>query len=58
MARQRVEALVRRELLRWARSTSGLSVADMARKVGTKEERILAWEAGNGGPGQEMGESE
>jgi len=46
MSRKRVEALVTRELLSWARTTAGLSVEEIAAKLNTKVERVQEWEAG------------
>lgn len=40
-------ALVNPELLRWARERSHLAVDVLAHKVGTRAERVAAWEAGD-----------
>lgn len=37
---------VKPELLRWARASAGLPLAEAARKIGVKPERLEAWEAG------------
>ena len=50
MAGKRVEAVVTPELLRWSRESIGLSVEQMAKKVGTTEERVEDWEAGRRRP--------
>ena len=44
------DALVRPELLGWARETLGLSVEDAAKKAGVTGERITAWEEGGERP--------
>jgi Zn-dependent peptidase ImmA (M78 family)/DNA-binding XRE family transcriptional regulator len=43
---ERVEALVERELLIWARESAHLTIPEAAKKVGVKEERLRGWEAG------------
>lgn len=45
-----VKALVKRELLVWARTSARLSTADAARKAQLKEEQLLAWEKGEDQP--------
>ena len=47
---ERVEALVQPEMLIWARTTSGYSIEDSARKLQVKSERLESWEAGNARP--------
>ena len=42
---ERVEALVERELLIWARKSAHLTVQEAAKKVDVKEERLQSWEA-------------
>jgi transcriptional regulator with XRE-family HTH domain len=44
------EALVKPELLRWARDESGLTVEDVARKARVKPERLESWEQGEARP--------
>lgn len=44
------DALVRPELLVWARETLGLSVDEAAKKAGVNPERIAAWEEGREPP--------
>src|SRR5215204_6274455 len=46
----RVKALVKPELLEWARSTAGFSQAEAAEKLHLEHDRIDAWEAGNEAP--------
>lgn len=46
----RVEALVKPELLVWAREDAGYSQADAARKVQVKPDRLIAWETGAAKP--------
>lgn len=41
---------VQPELIRWARDSAGLSVADVARKLKRSPEEILAWESGQAAP--------
>jgi Zn-dependent peptidase ImmA (M78 family)/transcriptional regulator with XRE-family HTH domain len=45
-----VKALVKHELLVWARTSAHLSVEDAARKAQVKEEQLAAWERGAGLP--------
>ncbi|MGE0454273.1 MAG: ImmA/IrrE family metallo-endopeptidase [Vicinamibacteria bacterium] len=45
-----VKALVRPELLEWARTSAHLPIADAARKAQVKEEQLTAWERGEGQP--------
>jgi Zn-dependent peptidase ImmA (M78 family)/transcriptional regulator with XRE-family HTH domain len=45
-----VEALANPALLIWARQSAGLSQEAVAKKVGVKIDRILAWETGQGRP--------
>lgn len=44
------EAIVKPELLRWARDSSGLSVEAAAKKVQVKAERLRSWETGESRP--------
>jgi len=44
------EALVKPELLVWARKSAGLTVKEAARKVGVKPERLENWESGKKRP--------
>jgi Zn-dependent peptidase ImmA (M78 family)/DNA-binding XRE family transcriptional regulator len=46
----RVEALVKPELLIWARQSSGLNIAEVAKKAQIKEERLISWEKGESKP--------
>jgi len=50
MKTKRIKALVRPELLKWAREDAGLSESDAAKKASTKIERLLDWEAGEDRP--------
>lgn len=50
MATRGVEALIKPELLVWARNSSGLSLEDAARKLSVKPERLQEWEAGTSRP--------
>ena len=50
MARERVEALVTPEVLKWARQSLGLTVEEIAGRLGTSVERINQWEAGERRP--------
>ncbi|MFZ2146891.1 MAG: XRE family transcriptional regulator [Sedimentisphaerales bacterium] len=43
-------AEINREILMWARQTSGLEVPDAARKVGTTPENLKEWESGKSYP--------
>lgn len=47
---KRVEALVKPELIVWARTSAGLSVEEAAKKIQVKPERLDAWEAGEARP--------
>jgi len=47
---ERVEAIVKRELLAWARKSAGFDLLVAAKKMGTTEERLLSWEAGERHP--------
>jgi len=47
---KRVEALIKPELLVWARESAGLTPAEAARKVRVKEERLTSWEQGEHRP--------
>lgn len=38
------------EIFRWARTTCGLSVADVAQMLKRPSEEIEAWESGEGAP--------
>jgi Zn-dependent peptidase ImmA (M78 family)/DNA-binding XRE family transcriptional regulator len=42
-----VKALIKSELLTWARKLMNLPVEELAKYVGVKEESIIAWENGN-----------
>jgi Zn-dependent peptidase ImmA (M78 family)/transcriptional regulator with XRE-family HTH domain len=46
----RVEALIKPELLVWARSTAGFSLAEVGEKLRLERDRIDAWEVGNEAP--------
>ena len=46
----RVEALLKPELLPWARENARLTVEEAARKVQVKPERLESWEAGEKRP--------
>jgi len=41
-----VEAIIKPELLVWARKSAGLSIDDAAKKAQVKSERLTKWEAG------------
>lgn len=45
-----LRALVKPEILAWARSTSGYGVEEAARKISAKPERLMAWERGQSQP--------
>ena len=47
---KRVEAMVNRELLVWARTSAGLSLDQAAKKVQVRPERLESWEAGERRP--------
>jgi Zn-dependent peptidase ImmA (M78 family)/transcriptional regulator with XRE-family HTH domain len=47
---KRVLALVKRELLVWARKSAGLSIEEAAKKVQVKPEKLAAWESGEARP--------
>jgi Zn-dependent peptidase ImmA (M78 family)/transcriptional regulator with XRE-family HTH domain len=49
MARS-AEALVRPELLVWAREDAGLSLEEAARKISVNPDRVAAWESGEARP--------
>ena len=42
----RIEAIVKPELLKWARDSFGLSIEEAARKIGVKTSKLEEWEAG------------
>lgn len=44
------EALVNREVVRWARERAGLDIHVAARKLGTRAERVASWERGETRP--------
>jgi len=44
MAKQTVRALVKPEILTWARESTGLDIDTAAKKLGTSVERVSAWE--------------
>jgi Zn-dependent peptidase ImmA (M78 family) len=50
MAARSTEAIVEPRILKWARETVGLSPEEAARKLQTKDEKVLAWEAGDERP--------
>lgn len=50
MSARSPEALVRPELLIWAREDAGLTIETVARKVGTSAERVESWEKGERRP--------
>jgi len=50
MSARSPEALVRPELLIWAREDAGLTIETVARKVGTSPERVESWEKGERRP--------
>ena len=43
-------ALVNKSIMLWAREQASLAVEAVARKVGTKVEKVLAWEKGDALP--------
>ena len=47
---KRLEALVKPELLRWARRSSHLELSEAARKAQIRSEALEAWEMGEGRP--------
>ena len=47
---KRVEALVKPELLTWARQTAGFALPDAARRAGVKSAKLEAWERGESRP--------
>jgi len=47
---ERVRALIKPELLIWARGSAGFSVPDTAEKLRLDEARLAAWEAGDDAP--------
>ncbi len=47
---KRIEALIRPELLIWARETAGFEMAQAARKLQVPTERLEEWERGGGRP--------
>ena len=47
---EKVEAIVKPELLAWARKSSGLSLPMAAKRIGTTEERLSTWETGERRP--------
>lgn len=46
----RVKALIKPELLVWARTSAGFDVPEAAGRLGINEERLSAWEAGTDSP--------
>jgi Zn-dependent peptidase ImmA (M78 family)/DNA-binding XRE family transcriptional regulator len=44
------EALITPQMLAWSRARAGLSPAELARKIGIQEDRLLSWEAGEAAP--------
>jgi transcriptional regulator with XRE-family HTH domain len=47
---EQIDALVKPELLTWARAAAGLSVADSARRIHIAPARLERWERGEGQP--------
>jgi len=47
---KRIEALIRPELLIWARKTAGFEIAQMAKKLQVPPERLEEWERNEGRP--------
>jgi Zn-dependent peptidase ImmA (M78 family)/transcriptional regulator with XRE-family HTH domain len=47
---KKIFALVKPELLIWARNGTGLSIEEAAKKAAVKSEKLEAWEAGDGHP--------
>lgn len=47
---QSVKAFITPSVVKWARSKSGYSISDIARKLQTKPEKIELWEEGSGQP--------
>lgn len=47
---KRIEALIRPELLAWARKTTGFEIAQVAKKLQIPLERMEKWERGDGRP--------
>lgn len=47
---ERIEAIVKPELLIWARNSIGLNPDDAAQKIGVKLEKLLLWESGDTRP--------
>ena len=45
MSASRIPALVKAQLIRWARLSAGMDVAQAARKVGVSQEKLESWEA-------------
>ncbi len=46
----RIEAIVKPELLKWARNSFGLSIEEAAKKIGIKTSKLEEWEAGTSHP--------
>lgn len=46
----RVPALVKRQLIRWARTSAGMDLTQAAHKAGVKEEKLKEWEEGTEHP--------
>jgi Zn-dependent peptidase ImmA (M78 family) len=45
-----VKSIVEPEILKWARTTAGLSIDEVAGKIATKSDNVFAWENGAGNP--------
>jgi Zn-dependent peptidase ImmA (M78 family)/transcriptional regulator with XRE-family HTH domain len=50
VAPKRIQAIVRPQMLIWAREMAGLSISDVARKARVTEERLESWEQGERRP--------
>src|SRR2546425_12978582 len=50
MQRNTIEVNVSPSVLRWLRESAGLAVEDVARRLGTSEAAVEAWESGNRRP--------
>ena len=46
----RVKALIKPELLVWARTSAGFDVPEATHRLGLDEQRLIAWENGDGAP--------
>jgi transcriptional regulator with XRE-family HTH domain len=45
-----IKAKVNPSLMKWARTSAGFSIAEAAKKIGVKEEKIEAWESNEDKP--------